>query len=100
MNRTTTESMATTSISQQAIESAAQISRLTISTSDNGSELSDLNFLSMSAKEYEASALAPGAVLGRRPPILSRGSGVMGRVREIDGSESDIYSWSLADRAG
>ena len=39
MNRTTTESVATTTISQQAIESAAQISRLTISVSDNGSEL-------------------------------------------------------------
>ena len=99
MNRTTTATTSTSS--QQPFESAAtHISRMTTSASDNGSELSDLDFLSMSAEEYGAFTLSPGAAtggsVGLGRPVSGRGGVVTGRVRGIDGSESDTSSWSLA----
>ena len=70
---------------------------MTTSASDNGSELSDLDFLSMSAEEYGAFALSPGAATGGAGrPVSGRGGVVAGRVRGINGSESDTSSWSLA----
>ena len=110
--RTLTEPVATTSTSTEILESAARLSRVITSDSefDTGSELSDLDFLSMSAGEYEASATAPATASGSvgfgvRPMVYAGavdGSGMQGRVGGIrgsgieDGNESDTSSWSLA----
>lgn len=99
--RTVTKSVSTTSTSSEIhpLESAARLSRVTTSDSDfdTGSEMSDLDFLSMSAEEYEASASAPAVVYtgtdGRR--VLGRAGGNGGPGME-DGNESDTSSWSLA----
>ena len=112
MNRTATatESIATAPISTE-IQSAAQMSRavMTESDFDTGSELSDLDFLGMSAEEYEASAPAAamnrvGGLVGFRSPlgVYTGGDGVVesirgiGRPRRGDGNESDTSGWSLA----
>ena len=112
--RTLTESVATTSTSTEIhrLESAAQLSRVTTGDSDfdTGSDLSDLDFLSMSAGEYETSASAPAAAggsvgFGSRAVVYTGtgdGSGVLRGARGIrgpgieDGNESDTSSWSLA----
>ena len=66
--RTITGSVATTSTSTQThpLESAARLSRVTTNDSDldTSSEMSDLDFLNMSAEEYVASALASAATNG------------------------------------
>ena len=101
--RMVTESAATTSTSTEirSLESPARLSRVTTGDSDfdTGSELSDIDFLNMSAEEYEASASAPAAAGGS----ASRGSrsvvyiGTDGSgVGVEDGIESDTSSWSLA----
>ena len=109
--RTVTESVATASTSTEIhlLESAARLSRVTTRESDfdTASELSDLDFLSMSAEEYEtAPSAASGAVGLRSRPVVytstGDGSGVLGRAGAIgrpgieDGNESDTSSWSLA----
>ena len=112
--RTVTESVVTPSTSTDIhlLESAARLSRVTTSDSDfdTGSELSDLDFMSMSGGEYEAAALAPAAArgfvnLGSQSvvyPGMGNGSGEVGRAGGIggpgieDGNESDTSSWSLA----
>jgi len=109
-----TESVVSTSTSTEIhlLETAARLSRVTTSDSDfdTGSELSDLDFMSMSGGEYEASASAPAAAsglvgLGSQSVLYSgtgNGSGVVGRPGGIggpgieDGNESDTSSWSLA----
>jgi hypothetical protein len=104
MQRTVAESIGTTSISTDThpLESATRLSRVTMSDSDfdTGSELSDLDFLNVSAEEYEASA---SAGLGSRSVVYNDGSGgVVGRTGGIggpgtrDGNESDTSSWSFA----
>ena len=107
--RTVTLSVATPSTSTDILEPAARLSRLPTSDSDfdTGSELSDLDFLSMSGGEYEASVLAPAAASGSvgrglRPVAYAGavdGSGMQGRAGGSgieDGNESDTSSWSLA----
>ena len=104
--RTVTKSVSTTSTTSEIhpLESAARLSRVTTSDSDfdTGSEMSDLDFLSMSSEEYEASASAPTAASGSVVYTGTDGSRVMGRAGGIggpgieDGNESDTSSWSLA----
>ena len=105
--RTVTESVATTLTSTEIhpLESAARLSRVTTSDSDfdTSSELSDLDFLSMSAEEYDASASTPAAAsgsvgLGSRSVVYTGTDGArgIGRLGIEDGNESDASSWSLA----
>ena len=107
--RTVTKAVATTSSSTEVhlLESAARLSRVTTNDSDfdTRSELSDLEFLSMSAGEYEASASAPTTAsgsVGLGSQVYTDGSGMPGKARGIggpgieDGNESDTSSWSLA----
>lgn len=100
---TATESIMPTSIPPEIrpIESTARLPRVD-SDFDTGSELSDLDFLSMSAEEYQSSALAP-AIGGSGLSGMDGRSGVVGRrVGGIggsgirDGNESDTSSWSFA----
>lgn len=101
MQRTVAESIGTASISTDThpSESATRLSRATMRDSDldTGSELSDLDFLNMSAEEFEASA---SAGLGSRLVVSSDGTGgVVGRTGGIggpDGNESDTSTWSFA----
>jgi hypothetical protein len=104
LTRTVTESIST-SREIHPLESAARLSRVTTSDSDfdTASEMSDLDFLNMSAEEeYEASALAPAAASSSVVYTGMDGSRVLGRAGGIggpgieDGNESDTSSWSLA----
>jgi len=92
---------------------AAQMSRVAMGESDfdTGGELSDLEFLGMSAEEYEASAPVVamnrgGGFVGFRSRSgvytgAGGGNGMVGSVggiggsRRGDGNESDTSSWSL-----
>lgn len=112
MKRTVTESITTASVSTEThpSELATRAPRTTRDSDfDNSSELSDLDFLNMSAEGYEASA--SGAAVGGGPLGLGSrsmvhtgahggngqgSSGGIGRPRTGDGNESDTSSWSLA----
>jgi len=114
MKTTATEPIATRSVSTEKhpLESATRLSRVTTSDSDldTGSELSDLDFLNVSAEEYRASALAAAVAGGfvgpeSRPVIyigadggswaVARAGGIRG-LGTADGKESDTFTWSLA----
>ena len=96
-----------------SIDPAARLSRVTMSNSDfdTGGELSDLDFLNMSAGDYEPSVPATAdrgsgsAGLGSRSGVYTGtydGGGVVGKPGGIGGlqrgnrNESDRSSWSFA----
>ena len=106
--RPVTESLATrlTSTEMHPLESAARLSRVTTTSDcsdfDTSSELSDLDFLSMSEASAPAPAASGSVGLGSRSVVYTGTDGAGGRGGRIggvgieDGNESDTSSWSLA----